>query len=86
MGDDAQQVQGVCMVRMGRQHAPIAGLGLGQPPGTVVVEAGRQELRRRSDRWIAGRSGSCLSESGLANSGLAKSGGSAALLAIHARV
>ena len=71
VGHHPQQVQGICMVRFGCQHALIAGLGLGQSSGPVVIEARLQELRRNSGRRIA-----CLSNSG----------GSAALLAIHARI
>ena len=37
--NDSEQVQGICMLRLGRQHVPITSLGLGQSSRLVVFDA-----------------------------------------------
>ncbi len=44
VGNETKQVQGVRVVRLGRQHAPIAGLGFGQLSGLLVFETCLQEV------------------------------------------
>ena len=38
MRNDTEQVQSVRVVRLGRQHAPVTSLGLGQAARLVVLE------------------------------------------------
>jgi len=44
MSNDTQQVQSVRMVRLGRQHAPVTRLGLGQSSRLVICDGRPEEL------------------------------------------
>jgi hypothetical protein len=50
MRNDTQQVQGIRMVRLGRQHAPITSLGLGQSSRLVIFDRRPEELGTRRCR------------------------------------
>ena len=45
MRDDAEQMERVRIAGLRRQHAPIASLGLGQPPRLEMSKAGFKTVR-----------------------------------------